>query len=185
MLTLAAELPPEEGNVWKVFWHSVLQINTVHCWCMTLTLIPKRPSSSHAEIQACDCWSSWQYKLYPSKRRKGKNSQHYTPHSCLWMAANTRPDRHLGYSYGCSSSQQESQLSYEDLPTTMMSSHQCPYMNSSNSCKRKGNNLHVRQNYVHCRDNPHLTSGYAKKARRSNFRICVTALLTRAESETV
>lgn len=85
------------------------------CIAVTLTLIPKCPTYCHIETQACDCWDSWQ-KLFLFKWR-GKNSRHYTLHSGLAMAVNTRLVQCLGYSYSCFSSQQEC---YKHPPITMM-----------------------------------------------------------------
>lgn len=95
-------------------WSDILCFRLTLHIAMTLTLIPKCPSYSHAGTQACDCWDKWQRKLFLFKGR-GKNSQHYTLHSGLRMNVNTGLVQHLGYSYGCFSSQQEC---YEDPPIT-------------------------------------------------------------------
>lgn len=96
-------------------WSDILCFRLPLCIAVTFTLIPKCPSYSHAETQACNCWDSWQHKLFLFKR--GKNSQPYTLNSGLQMAVNTRFVQHLGYSSSCFSSQQEC---YEDPPITMM-----------------------------------------------------------------
>lgn len=49
MVTPSAELPPG-GELSEQCFGAVLQINTVHRWCMMLTSIPKCPSSSHKNI---------------------------------------------------------------------------------------------------------------------------------------